>query len=83
MNPNVPGIDEQSVHKDAMFFSMHKFIGGVQTPGKEYYPGDRLHSESSKPSCGTACRVSSDREKRVLAGKLNDPGKNGKSPVIS
>lgn len=34
MNPNVPGVSEQSVLKDAVFFSMHKFIGGVQTPGK-------------------------------------------------
>ncbi|KAK3925055.1 tRNA-cytidine(32) 2-sulfurtransferase [Frankliniella fusca] len=33
MNPNVPGVSEQSVHKDAIFFSMHKFVGGVQTPG--------------------------------------------------
>ncbi|GLH13231.1 Uncharacterized protein GBIM_17847 [Gryllus bimaculatus] len=33
MNPILPGVDETSVHKDAMFFSMHKFIGGVQTPG--------------------------------------------------
>lgn len=33
MNPNVPGFSEQSVYKDAIFFSMHKFVGGVQTPG--------------------------------------------------
>ncbi|PSN33000.1 hypothetical protein C0J52_19749 [Blattella germanica] len=33
MNPFLPGVDERSVYKDAMFFSIHKFIGGVQTPG--------------------------------------------------
>ena len=33
MNPVLPGVDEKAVYKDAMFFSVHKFIGGVQTPG--------------------------------------------------
>lgn len=33
MNPTLPGVGESAVHKDAMFFSVHKFIGGVQTPG--------------------------------------------------
>nr|CAD7605906.1 unnamed protein product [Timema genevievae] len=33
MNPFLPGVDEQAVFKDAIFFSVHKFIGGVQTPG--------------------------------------------------
>ncbi|CAA9998665.1 unnamed protein product [Nesidiocoris tenuis] len=31
MNPLVPGIDQHAPHKDAMFFSGHKFVGGVQT----------------------------------------------------
>ncbi|XP_063888776.1 uncharacterized protein LOC135115748 isoform X2 [Scylla paramamosain] len=33
MNPTVPGDSLGHAHKDAMFFSMHKFVGGVQTPG--------------------------------------------------
>lgn len=33
MNPVLPGVDPGSVHKDALFFSLHKFVGGVQTPG--------------------------------------------------
>lgn len=33
MNPLLHGAGE-SVYKDAMFFSVHKFVGGVQTPGK-------------------------------------------------
>jgi hypothetical protein len=33
MNPFLPGVDERAVYKDAMFFSVHKFIGGIQTPG--------------------------------------------------
>lgn len=34
MNPTVPGDTEGHAHKDAIFFSMHKFLGGVQTPGE-------------------------------------------------
>lgn len=34
MNPTVPGDTEGHAHKDAIFFSMHKFVGGVQTPGE-------------------------------------------------
>ncbi|KAF4523112.1 hypothetical protein B566_EDAN003126 [Ephemera danica] len=33
MNPLLHGVDEKAVYKDAMFFSVHKFVGGVQTPG--------------------------------------------------
>lgn len=35
MNPLLPGVNEKAVYKDAMFFSGHKFIGGVQTPGNK------------------------------------------------
>ncbi|BHF60096.1 hypothetical protein SprV_0100305700 [Sparganum proliferum] len=33
MNPVVTGPDRDYVYKDAIYFSMHKFVGGVQTPG--------------------------------------------------
>ncbi|RZC42997.1 uncharacterized protein BDFB_005852, partial [Asbolus verrucosus] len=33
MNPLVPGVEENSANKDAIYFSGHKFVGGVQTPG--------------------------------------------------
>nr|CAH7716425.1 unnamed protein product [Callosobruchus chinensis] len=35
MNPQIPGCDsdERSAYKDAIYFSGHKFVGGVQTPG--------------------------------------------------
>lgn len=33
MNPHLPGVGETSVHKDAIIFSGHKFIGGAQSPG--------------------------------------------------
>lgn len=34
MNPKVPGVEDKVVSKDAIYFSGHKFVGGVQTPGK-------------------------------------------------
>ena len=33
MNPKVPGDPASLCYKDALFFSPHKFVGGVQTPG--------------------------------------------------
>lgn len=33
MNPTTSEYPSGTAHKDAMYFSMHKFIGGVQTPG--------------------------------------------------
>ncbi|CAL4211056.1 unnamed protein product, partial [Meganyctiphanes norvegica] len=33
VNPIVENDVERLAHKDAIFFSMHKFLGGVQTPG--------------------------------------------------
>lgn len=33
MNSHLPGVGETAVHKDAIVFAGHKFIGGVQSPG--------------------------------------------------
>ncbi|CAL8095207.1 unnamed protein product [Calicophoron daubneyi] len=33
MNPVISGPDQELVYKDAVYFSMHKFVGGPQTPG--------------------------------------------------
>ena len=46
MSPQVSGLDSKLFEKDAVFFSMHKFVGGVQTPGvlvakKRLFRGDR------------------------------------------
>jgi len=40
MNPLLPGAGEGNVCKDAMFFSVHKFVGGVQTPGETKFKFD-------------------------------------------
>lgn len=35
MNPSVQGVEDNNLaNKDAIYFSGHKFVGGVQTPGK-------------------------------------------------
>lgn len=33
MNPTTVDYPSGVAHKDAIYFSMHKFVGGVQTPG--------------------------------------------------
>ena len=33
VNPRVSGDSDALCHKDAVYFSFHKFVGGVQTPG--------------------------------------------------
>lgn len=32
MNPTLPGVEEEMVKKDAVFFNIEKFVGGVQGP---------------------------------------------------
>ena len=33
VNPKIPSDSAGLCYKDAVYFSMHKFVGGVQTPG--------------------------------------------------
>ena len=33
MNPHLPGVGETGVHKDAIIFTGHNFMGGAQSPG--------------------------------------------------
>ncbi|XP_014783863.1 uncharacterized protein LOC106878996 [Octopus bimaculoides] len=51
MNPVVPGPDQRYVYKDAVYFSPHKFVGGISTPGiliaKKY-----LFKNSTPEGCG-------------------------------
>ena len=37
VNPVVSDDTSNMAHKDAVFFSMHKLLGGVQTPGKALF----------------------------------------------
>lgn len=58
MNPKVNGIDPRLLRKDAIFFSTHKMIGGVDTPGillakKRLFKNGETHKTSSSPGGGT------------------------------
>ncbi|XP_014474966.1 PREDICTED: uncharacterized protein LOC106744578 [Dinoponera quadriceps] len=54
MNPHLPGVGETAVHKDAIIFAGHKFIGGVQSPGilvtKRWLLRDDVEAEDMRDS---------------------------------
>ncbi|XP_053973350.1 uncharacterized protein LOC128873662 [Hylaeus volcanicus] len=54
MNPHLPGVGETAVHKDAIIFAGHKFIGGVQSPGvlvtKRFLLKDKFGMEDMRDS---------------------------------
>ena len=57
VNPKVPGLglDSKLFEKDAVFFSAHKFVGGVQTPGvlvakKRLFTGGGERGEERPPN---------------------------------
>ncbi|XP_076224851.1 uncharacterized protein LOC116430111 [Nomia melanderi] len=54
MNPHLPGVGETAVHKDAIIFAGHKFIGGVQSPGvlvtKRSLLRDKIGTEDMRDS---------------------------------
>ena len=54
MNPNLPGVGETTVHKDAIIFAGHKFIGGAQSPGvlvcKRQLLGEDISPEDMRDS---------------------------------
>lgn len=54
MNPHLPGVGETTVHKDAIIFAGHKFIGGVQSPGvlvtKRSLLKDKIATEDMRDS---------------------------------
>ncbi|CAK9819256.1 tRNA-cytidine(32) 2-sulfurtransferase [Anthophora plagiata] len=54
MNPHLPGVGETAVHKDAIIFAGHKFIGGVQSPGvlvtKRSLLKDKIPTEDMRDS---------------------------------
>ncbi|KAF7987829.1 hypothetical protein HCN44_003692 [Aphidius gifuensis] len=54
MNPHLPGVGETAVHKDAIIFSGHKFMGGAQSPGvlviKKLLLGNEIASEDMRDS---------------------------------
>ncbi|XP_071445541.1 uncharacterized protein [Hetaerina americana] len=78
MNPVIPGVEERSVYKDAMFFSVHKFIGGVQTPGV-LIAKKALFKNSVPNGCGggSVFFVSRDSHRYLKDTELREEGGTG------
>lgn len=68
MNPLLPGMTESSVHKDAIFFAGHKFIGGVQSPGVLIVKKSLLKGESEAEDMRDSHRYLRDPELREESG---------------
>ncbi|XP_065205688.1 uncharacterized protein LOC135835380 isoform X2 [Planococcus citri] len=65
MNPLLPGNDK-GVHKDAIFFSGHKFVGGVQTPGVLVAKKQLFKSEMLDRSADGAVLINSKENQRYF-----------------
>ncbi|KAL3309262.1 hypothetical protein Ciccas_012192, partial [Cichlidogyrus casuarinus] len=66
MNPRVAGPDKDHVYKDAVYFSMHKFLGGPQTPGVLIAKKAIFASGETYPDCtggGTVHFVNKENQK--------------------
>ncbi|KDR20201.1 hypothetical protein L798_05680, partial [Zootermopsis nevadensis] len=75
MNPFLPGVDERAVYKDAMFFSVHKFVGGVQTPGV-LIAKKALFKNTAPNGCGggTVFFVTRDSHRYLQDTELREEG---------
>ncbi|XP_065345604.1 uncharacterized protein LOC135943120 isoform X2 [Cloeon dipterum] len=75
MNPLLHGAGESSVYKDAVFFSVHKFVGGVQTPGV-LIAKKALFKNSTPNGCGggSVFFVSRDDHKYLKDIELREEG---------
>ncbi|XP_014220716.1 uncharacterized protein LOC106648374 [Trichogramma pretiosum] len=68
MNPNLPGVVETSVHKDAIIFAGHKFIGGAQSPGVLVVKRSLLNEDITAEDMRDSHRYLRDPELRDESG---------------
>ncbi|XP_066589368.1 uncharacterized protein [Prorops nasuta] len=68
MNPHLPGVGETAVYKDAIIFSGHKFIGGVQSPGILVVKRSLLKEDISPEDMRDSHRYFRDPELRDESG---------------
>ncbi|XP_015593067.1 uncharacterized protein LOC107266762 [Cephus cinctus] len=68
MNPHLPGVGETTVHKDAIIFAGHKFIGGVQSPGVLVMKRSLVREEISPEDMRDSHRYLRDPELREESG---------------
>lgn len=68
MNPHLPGVGENAVHKDAIIFSGHKFMGGAQSPGVLVVKRSLLRDDVGSEDMRDSHRYLHDPELREESG---------------
>ena len=66
MNPSTPHYPPGMTRKDAMYFSMHKFVGGVQTPGVLVVKKSLMHNQVPNGAGGGTVFFVSREDHRYL-----------------
>ena len=74
MNPKVPGDVDNLCAKDAIYFSMHKFVGGVQTPGVLIAKKELFHNNPApfESGGGSVFFVTEDDHKYLKETELRE-----------
>lgn len=68
MNPHLPSVGETAVHKDAIIFSGHKFMGGAQSPGVLVAKRSLLRDDIGREDIRDSHRYLRDPELREESG---------------
>ncbi|CAH8534924.1 unnamed protein product [Dicrocoelium dendriticum] len=83
MNPVVNDPDRDYVHKDAVYFSMHKFIGGPQTPGVLIAKRTLFKAGESHPSsCGGGTVFFVRRDYQVYLKDVEEREEGGTPAIV-
>ncbi|KAJ8682427.1 hypothetical protein QAD02_018219, partial [Eretmocerus hayati] len=91
MNANVPGVGETKVHKDAIIFAGHKFIGGAQSPGVLVAKRCLLNRSATNPNNSIITNSSSstsisglieEKEENFIMEDMRDSHRHLKDPEL-
>ncbi|KAF7256889.1 hypothetical protein EG68_05595 [Paragonimus skrjabini miyazakii] len=83
MNPIVTGPNRDLVYKDAVYFSMHKFIGGPQTPGVLIAKRSLFSAGESQPSgCGGGTVFFVRRDAQVYLKDVEEREEGGTPAIV-
>jgi selenocysteine lyase/cysteine desulfurase len=81
MNPESAEYPSGTAHKDAIYFSVHKFVGGVQTPGVLVVKKSLMKSPvPTGPGGGTVLFV--DRQNQVYAQDIEIREEGGTPAIV-
>ncbi|XP_037871273.1 uncharacterized protein LOC101744503 isoform X2 [Bombyx mori] len=78
MNPVIPGVEDEMVKKDAVFFNCEKFVGGVQGPHvvifkKEVFKNSLVYSDDVEVLSERIAEIrSTDAVRAVIVMQLRD-----------